>query len=127
WNPGDGNDLIEGQTGNDTMEFNGAGIAENFEASAVAGRLRFTRDVANIVMDVGTTERIDLRALGGTDTAVFNDLSSTAVTRAEIDLAGVLGGNASDGAADVVTVNGTNGPDNVAVAANAGVVDVTGL
>jgi Ca2+-binding RTX toxin-like protein len=127
WNPGDGNDLIEGQAGDDTMEFNGAGVAENFDASAVAGRLRFTRNIANIVMDVGTTERIDLRALGGADAAVFNDLSGTGVTKADIDLAGALGGTAGDGAADVVTVNGTNGPDNVAVAANGGVVDVTGL
>jgi Ca2+-binding RTX toxin-like protein len=127
WNPGDGNDLVEGQAGNDTMEFNGAAVAEAFDASAVAGRLRFTRNVGNIVMDVGTTERVDLRTLGGIDTAVFNDLSGTAVTKADVDLAGALGGTTGDGAADVVTVNGTNGPDNVAVAANGGVVDVTGL
>jgi hypothetical protein len=49
------------------------------------------------------------------------------VTKADIDLAGVLGGAAGDGAADSITVNGTNGPDNIAVAANGGVVDVTGL
>ena len=127
WNPGDGNDLVEGQAGNDTMEFNGAGVAENFDASAVAGRLRFTRNVGNIVMDVGTTERVDLTALGGADTAVFNDLSGTAVAKADIDLAGVLGGAAGDGAADTITVNGTNGPDNIVVAANGGIVDVTGL
>jgi Ca2+-binding RTX toxin-like protein len=127
WDPGDANDLVEGQAGNDTMEFNGAGVAEAFDASAVAGRLRFTRNLGNIVMDVGTTERVDLRALGGADTAVFNDLSGTAVTKADIDLAGVLGGVAGDGAADTVTVNGTNDPDNVAVAANGGIVDVTGL
>jgi hypothetical protein len=102
-------------------------VAEAFDASAVAGRLRFTRNLGNIVMDVGTTERVDLRALGGADTAVFNDLSGTAVTKADIDLAGVLGGVAGDGAADTVTVNGTNDPDNVAVAANGGIVDVTGL
>ena len=53
WNPGDANDLVEGQAGNDTMEFNGAGGDEAFDASAVAGRLRFTRNVGNIVMDVG--------------------------------------------------------------------------
>jgi Ca2+-binding RTX toxin-like protein len=127
WNPGDGNDLIEGQAGSDTMEFNGAAGAENFDASAVAGRLRFTRNVANIVMDVGTTERVDLRALGGVDNAVVNDLSGTGVTKVDIDLAAALGGTAGDGAIDTVTVNGTDAPDNVAVAANAGVVDVTGL
>jgi Ca2+-binding RTX toxin-like protein len=127
WNPGDANDLVEGQAGIDTMEFNGSDASEAFEASAVAGRLRFTRNVGNIVMDVGTTERVDLTALGGADTAVFNDLSGTAVAKADIDLAGVLGGAAGDGSADTITVNGTNGPDNIAVAANGGVVDVTGL
>jgi hypothetical protein len=39
----------------------------------------------------------------------------------------VLGGVAGDGAADTITVDGTNGPDDIAVAANGGVVDVTGL
>jgi Ca2+-binding RTX toxin-like protein len=127
WNPGDANDLVEGQAGNDTMEFNGSAGAEAFDASAVAGRLRFTRNVGSIVMDVGTTERVDLTALGGTDTAVVNDLTGTGVIKADIDLAGVLGVAAGDGAADTITVNGTNGPDNIAVAANGGVVDVTGL
>ncbi len=127
WNPGDANDLVEGQAGNDTMEFNGAGGDELFEATAVARRLRFTRNLGNIVMDVGGTETVDLRALGGADTVVLNDLTGTDVTKANIDLAGVLGGGAGDAAADTITVNGTNGPDTIAVAANGGVVDLTGL
>jgi Ca2+-binding RTX toxin-like protein len=128
WNPGDGNDLVEGQAGaNDTMEFNGAAGAEIFEASAVGGRLRFTRNVGNIVMDVDDTEEVDLNALGGADLTTVNDLTGTDVTKANIDLALAIGGGAGDGAADIVTVNGTDNADNVAVAANAGVVDVTGL
>jgi hypothetical protein len=127
WNPGDANDLVEGQAGNDTMEFNGAGGDEAFEASAVAGRLRFTRDVGNIVMDVGGTETVDLRALGGADTAILNDLTGTDVTKANIDLAAAIGGGAGDAAADTITVNGTHGPDTIAVAANGGIVDLTGL
>jgi len=127
WNPGDANDLVEGQAGNDTMEFNGAGADEAFEASAVAGRLLFARNLGNIVMDVAGTETVDLRALGGADTAILNDLTGTDVTKANIDLAGVLGGGAGDAAADTITVNGTNGPDTIAVAANAGIVDLTGL
>jgi Ca2+-binding RTX toxin-like protein len=127
WNPGDANDLVEGQAGNDTMEFVGAAGNEEFDASAVAGRLRFTRDVGNIVMDVGGTETVDLRSLGGKDTAVVNDLTATGVTEANIDLAGAIGGGAGDGLADTITVNGTNGPDNIAVATNGGVVDLTGL
>jgi Ca2+-binding RTX toxin-like protein len=127
WNPGDANDLVEGQAGNDTMEFNGAAGDEAFEASAVAGRLRFTRNVGNIVMDVDGTETVDLTALGGVDTAVVNDLTGTDVTKANIDLAVAIGGGTGDGAADAITVKGTEGPDNVEVAANGGVVDLTGL
>jgi Ca2+-binding RTX toxin-like protein len=127
WDPGDGNDLVEGQAGNDTMEFNGAAGDEAFEASAVAGRLRFTRNLGNIVMDVDDTERVDLRPLGGRDTAIINDLTGTDVTKVDIDLAAAIGGGTGDGAADTITVNGTDDPDNIAVAANGGVVDVTGL
>jgi hypothetical protein len=129
WNPGDGNDLVEGQAGaNDTMEFNGAAGAEIFEASAaVGGRLRFTRNLGNIVMDVDDTEEVDLNALGGADLTTINNLTGTDVTKVNIDLALAIGGGAGDGAADIVTVNGTDLADNVAVAANAGVVDVIGL
>jgi Ca2+-binding RTX toxin-like protein len=127
WNPGDANDLVQGQSGNDTMEFNGAGGDEAFEASAVGRAVLFTRSAGNIVMDVGGTEIFDLRALGGADTVVVNDLTGTDVTKVDIDLAGVIDGGAGDAAADTITVNGTNGPDNIAVAANGGVVDVTGL
>ena len=109
------------------MEFNGAGGNEAFVASAVAGRLFFTRNLGNIVMDVDGTETVDLRALGGADTALVNDLTGTDVTKVDIDLAAAIGGGAEDGAADAITVNGTNGADDVAVAANGGVVDVTGL
>src|SRR4029450_2031947 len=73
------------------------------------------------------TERVDLRALGGQDATVVNDLTGTDVTNVDIDLAPAIGGGTGDGVADTVTVNGTNDPDNVAVAANGGVVDVTGL
>jgi hypothetical protein len=93
----------------------------------MAGRLRFTRDIGNIVMDVDDTERVDLRALGGLDATVVNDLTGTDVTDVDIDLAPAIDGGTGDGLADAVTVNGTNGPDNIAVAANGGVVDVTGL
>ena len=48
WNPGDGSDIVEGQDGIDTLQFNGANINENIDISANGGRVRFTRDVANI-------------------------------------------------------------------------------
>ena len=85
WDPGDGNDFVEGGDGFDTMLFDGSGGNEVFDASAVGGRLRFTRSAGNIVMDVGTTEKIDLRALGGDDATTIHDLSGTGVTEVFVD------------------------------------------
>ena len=61
WDPGDGNDTIEGDAGNDTMLFNGANIAEKIDLSANGNRLRFTRDIANIVMDTDNVEQVDVQ------------------------------------------------------------------
>src|SRR5204862_6493876 len=52
WDPGDGSDIVEGQDGFDTMLFNGANIAEKIDISANGGRVRFTRDIASITMDL---------------------------------------------------------------------------
>jgi Ca2+-binding RTX toxin-like protein len=127
WNPGDGNDIVEGQAGTDTMLFNGANIAEKIDISANGGRVRFTRDVANIVMDLNGVEGINFNARGGADTITVNDLSGTDVRQVNLDLAGVPGSGTGDGAADTVTVNGTNGDDVVVVAGDASGVSVLGL
>ena len=125
WDPGDGSDVVEGQAGQDRMLFNGANINEKFDVSANGGRVRFTRDVANIVMDLDDVEQIDLKALGGVDDLTVNDLSGTDLTQVNADLAAAGGGG--DGAADTVTANGTNANDAIGIAANAGAVDVTGV
>ena len=52
WDPGDGSDIVEGQSGADVLDFNGANINERIEISANGGRVRFTRDVASITMDL---------------------------------------------------------------------------
>src|SRR5262249_7124306 len=67
WNPGDGSDTVDGQGGTDTLQFNGAPIDEKIDISANGSRVRFTRDIANITMDLGGVERIDFNALGGAD------------------------------------------------------------
>ena len=127
WDPGDGSDVVEGGDGFDTMVFNGAAGGEIFDASTNGGRLRFTRNLGNIVMDVDDTERVDLRTLGGVDATTVNDLSATDVVDFAVDLAGAIGGNAGDNAADTVTVNGTNGDDVAAIAGANGSAFVTGL
>jgi Ca2+-binding RTX toxin-like protein len=127
WDPGDGNDTVEGQAGTDTMRFNGANVGEIFDVSANGGRVRFTRNVGNIVMDLNDVERIDLNALGGADTITVNDVSGTDLVEMNIDLAGVLGGTAGDGQADTVIVNGTNGDDSVEILGSGTSYTVVGL
>ena len=127
WDPGDGSDTVEGQDGTDSMLFNGSNISENFDASANGARLRFTRNVGSIVMDLNDVEVVDLNALGGADTMTVNDLSGTDVVELNTDLAGVLGGTAGDGQPDNVIVNGTNGDDVLVVAGNPSGTSVLGL
>src|SRR3954471_16041403 len=93
WDPGDGSDIVEGQAGADAMAFNGANINERMDVSANGGRVRFTRDVANIVMDLNDVESIVAKALGGVDNLTVNDLSGTDVTNVTADLAPLAGGD----------------------------------
>ena len=127
WDPGDGSDTIEGQAGRDTLTFNGSGVNEQFDASPNGSRVRFVRNVGNIMMDVDDLEEIDTNALGGADTLTVNDLSATGVTDVKADLAGTLGGGAGDGAADQVIVNATAGGDVLNVSGSGGNTAVSGL
>ena len=125
WDPGDGSDTLEGQAGSDTLLFNGSNINEIFDVSANGGRVRFTRNVANITMDLNDVEHIDLRALGGADTAVVRDLTGTDLVDVAVDLAAAGGGG--DGQADSVTVEGTAGVDAMVITGAGTSVSVTGL
>jgi Ca2+-binding RTX toxin-like protein len=127
WDPGDGNDTVEGQAGLDTMLFNGANIAENMDLSANGERLRMTRNVANIVMDLNDVETVSINALGGADNIAVHDLHATDVKQVSIELAGVVGGTTGDGAIDSVSVDATAGNDTVNITGDATSVAVTGL
>ena len=127
WNPGDGSDTVEGQDGFDTLQFNGANVNENVNISANGSRVRFTRDVGNVTMDINGIERINFVALGGLDNIVVNNLAGTGVSQVAIDLSGTPGSNVGDGASDSVTVNGTAGNDTVQVSGVGGFVTVAGL
>ena len=79
WDPDDGSDMVEGQDGLDRLDFNGANIAEHIDISANGAHVRFTRDVANVTMDLNDVEFVRFKALGGADNIVINDLSGTDV------------------------------------------------
>jgi Ca2+-binding RTX toxin-like protein len=125
WNPGDGSDVFEGGDGNDSLVFNGSNASEKFDFSANGTRVRMTRDVAAITMDLSGVEEVDLRTLGSADTVTVNDLTGTALALVNVDLAGSDGG--PDGAVDTVVMTGTAGPDIVSVGATKGVLEVDGV
>jgi Ca2+-binding RTX toxin-like protein len=128
WNPGDGSDTVEGQDGVDTLVFNGANnVNENIDISANGERVRLTRDIGTVTMDVNGTETIDVNPLGGTDTITVNDLTGTDVNQVAIDLGAQPGRAGGDGQADTIVINGTDGDDAITIVNNDGVVTVSGL
>jgi Ca2+-binding RTX toxin-like protein len=125
WNPGDDDDTVEGQSGFDTMVFNGSNVSENITLSANGQRVRLSRNVANVTMDLSEVEGVDLNALGGADVITINDLTGTHLTEINLNLAAFNGGG--DGQPDTVFVNGTNGDDVVVVSGDASGTSVVGL
>src|SRR5262249_10906763 len=115
WDPGDGSDVIEGQGGHDKLEFDGANGSEKNDIFTNGSRVRFSRDVANITMDLNGVEDIDFNALGGADQITVNDLSGTDVKQINIDLATPPGSGTGDGQPDTIIVNGTAANDNIVV------------
>jgi Ca2+-binding RTX toxin-like protein len=104
WSPGDGNDVIEGGLGTDTLQFSGSNIGENISLTANGPRLRFTRDIANIALDLNAVERVNVAVVGGADTIALGDLSATNVRQVGIDLAGSIGG-VGDGQPDTIQIS----------------------
>ena len=113
WNPGGGSDLIEGGGGTDRMEFNGSNVSENVAFEANGGRLRITRNVANINIDANSIEQLYMRTLGGADNVSAGDLSGTGVKSLVIDLQASGGGG--DGQIDSVTIHGSAKSDTLKV------------
>ena len=122
WDPGDGNDTIEGQAGNDTMLFNGANIAEKIDLSANGDRLRFTRDIANIAWTRTASSRSRSTRLGGVDHVTVHNLAGTDVTKVNADLGGRRTARPTRSIAE-----GTAGADVVSVTGTGGVTTLNGL
>ena len=125
WDPGDSSDIVEGQAGTDTLDFNGSNVAENMQVSANGQRVRFTRNVATIVMDLDGIEQIDARTLGGADNLVVDDVAGTALQTVGVDLNAFSG--TDDGAVDTVTANGTSAADAFTIGSAGGATLVTGM
>jgi Ca2+-binding RTX toxin-like protein len=114
WNPGDGSDMVDGQAGRDSIVFNGSDLAERFDildsgAGAPFHRVRLTRDLGSVSMDLGTIEDIDLNPLGGGDLITVSDATATDLFTVNLDLEG--SGGSGDGQPDSIVLNGTEGDD----------------
>ena len=128
WNPGDGNDAVDGQGGRNVLFFFGTNDAETLDLSAQCRHLRLLRDVENVVLDLDDMNEIDPVVNGGADTITLGDLGATAVDEVDVNLEPNLGTPGGDGLPDRVIAAGTDGDDAVTVSGGAnGAVTVTGL
>ncbi|HYU43413.1 MAG TPA: calcium-binding protein [Vicinamibacteria bacterium] len=127
WNPGDASDVVEGQDGKDTLSFTGSNANETIDLSASGARLRFFRDVGNVVLDCDGVEQVRFNALGGADHVTINSLVATQVAGVALDLASPAGSGSGDGQPDEVVVTGTDGDDVITAGASPGEFDVLGL
>lgn len=127
WNPGDANDVFEGQAGQDTMLFNGANVGETITISANGPRLSFTRNIATVTMDCDDIEVVHFTAKGEPDTITVNDLSGTDVREVKLDLSAGGDAGVGDVATDTIIVNGTEANDVITVNGSAAGVTVSGL
>ena len=109
--PGDGNDIVEGEAGNAVLDFFGRNIGESIDMSANGGRVRFTRNIANIVMDLNDVDRIGFHALAFRAADTYRpSTTSPAPTRRTVDLdLNASSAARGDAQPDTSTVNGTNG------------------
>lgn len=127
WDPGDGNDTLEGQGNTDALIMNGSNGAEIFDVSANGARIRLTRNLGNVILDIDDVETANVFALGGADIVTVNDVAGTDLTTINVALASTIGGATGDAAADSIIVNATNGNDVVSVNGNASGTSVLGL
>lgn len=100
WNPGDDDDLLEGDAGTDTITVIGQNATESYLVSVPDSRVLFERNSTfPFELDIGTTEHLVLNANGGDDT-----FSTTGNLAALIQIT-VHGGAGND------TLSGSNGAD----------------
>jgi streptogramin lyase len=125
-NPGDGDDVIEGQGGQDKLVFNGTDLAEKIEVSANGTGVRITRYLDGSTLNAGGVEEIDVNPLGGADTVTVDDLSGTPVTSVRLNLAATVGGADADNQPDSVVINGRDASDSIPVTGTNSMVQIGG-
>jgi Ca2+-binding RTX toxin-like protein len=125
WDPGDGSDTVEGAAGNDTLDFHGSNVTENLAVAPNGARVRFTRDVGAVTMDLDAVETIDLASLAGADVLNVGDMTGTGLRAITEGEASTVGGTTPASGAHSVIVNGTSAADSVTIAGSATISGLT--
>ena len=118
WLAGDGKDTVEGGTGFDTLRVTASKIADGIGLLPDGTGASLFCNLE--VVELDSIERVEIKALGGTDTITIGDLKDTGVTEVAIDLT-------ADGKADVVSAAGTADNDVVSIAWSGGKIIVADL
>jgi hypothetical protein len=125
-------DIVDGGSGRDTMEMNGAFASESVSLSADAGHLIVDHNLrdridTNNVEDVKWVGFGGLDETGAGDAVAVNDLSGTDVTHFMADFTDPLDNKGPNNSADQLTVRGTAGTDHVTVSGSGANIAVAGL
>ena len=100
WAVGDGNDIIDGQAGSDTLDILGTdGSAEQVTVSAKGAG--FTAGIGAESLSVDGVEVSNIEGRGGSDTFTINDLTGSVLQQINLKLG-------SDSVQDTVVVNGSS-------------------
>ena len=100
WSVGDGDDIIDGQLGSDTLDV--VGTDENAEQVAVSAKdAGFTTAVGAETLSVDGVETSNIDGRQGSDSFVVNDLTASVLRQINLGLGG-------DSAPDAVVVNGSD-------------------
>jgi RTX calcium-binding nonapeptide repeat (4 copies) len=126
WNPGDGSDVVEGQTGIDLLEFNGSSFGEHVsiarnEAPRLESTVRLDRNVEAVTTKINRVEKLDLNTFGGADVIdATPDVGE--LIGLDIDAGSPDEGDLGDG--DVV--HGSDAVDVIATGPNADAIEARG-
>jgi hypothetical protein len=124
WVAGDGADTIDGRGGADTLTYTASGADDAIQIVTNAGRALVIETQTNVTVDLAGVESVAVFAKEGADAVVVGERTGSGVAAVRVDLAATGGG---DGAADALTVLGTQGRDVVTVEDEAGVRVIGGL
>jgi hypothetical protein len=120
--------VVDGGASRDSLSFAGTNATEAFALDADGRGLRFT--APDVALALARVEEIDPVLGGGADTFAVGDLSRTGAQLVDISLASVPITAGGDGAADRVTVTGTDRADEMRLAGKVvvgGTATLTGL